>query len=272
MDYNNLITIICICLIIILFVRYIFIDINRMICDIAPEIFTYDSKNEGPTILIIGATHGNEPAGYHTIKKLMDMLNQKNMILVKGRLILIPVVNYCGFKLNLRNRLGYSDINRNYYENTNSIINKTVIKSVKLSDFILDFHEGWGFHKINNDSIGSTLSPSNTTDSIAIALQMKNNVNNTISNSDEQFLIRTLDQTLLKDTGNYIQSYVTSGTLSKYAEGLNKNYILVETSGQNDIQDLDIRVNQGIIFINTLLLYYGLINNTTRDLSHTTKS
>jgi len=152
----NIITIICISLIIILLIQ----KINKTICDTPPEIFTYDSKTNGPTILIVGTTHGNEPAGYHTIKSLMDKLNSKDIILLNGKLILVPVVNYCGFKLNRRNRLGYNDINRLYHDNTTSIINKTIIKEVKKSDFILDFHEGWGFHKLNNDSIGSTITPS----------------------------------------------------------------------------------------------------------------
>jgi len=268
---NNIIAVICISIIIIyifynLYSINKFSNINNDICDTAPEIFRYDSTVDGPTIFIIGTTHGNEPAGYYTIKTLMDMLNNKKIILEKGKLILIPVVNYCGFKLNIRNRIGFGDINRMYYDNTDSIINKTIIDIItnnltSQSDFILDFHEGWGFHKLNNDSIGSTLSPAKTIDSIALAIQMKNNVNMTILNETEQFLIRVDDPILLNDCDNYVKTYMTLGTLSSYVEKLGKNYILVETSGQDDIQDINIRINQGIVFINTLLSYYGLINN-----------
>jgi hypothetical protein len=230
----------------------------KEICDTPPEIFTYDSMIKGPTILMVGVTHGNEPAGYYIIKGLMDKLNNKEIVLKKGKLILIPIVNYCGFKHNTRNRIGFDDINRDYHDKTKSIINKTVIEQVKKSDCIIDFHEGWGFYKKNNSSIGSTISPSNTFDSINIAIKMKDNINNITDDNNNKFIIRTNNTDLLKNTNEYVSRTEINGSLSHYAELLNKNYILIETSGQENIQPLDIRVNQGHVFINTLFSYYEL--------------
>ena len=33
------------------------------------EYFTFNNNIDGPTILILGATHGNEQSGYYIIKK-----------------------------------------------------------------------------------------------------------------------------------------------------------------------------------------------------------
>ena len=76
---------IIIILIIILIIVYIY-NIIISICDKEPEYFIYSGKTPGPTILILGATHGNEPAGYYAIKEYMDMLNTQDVILKKGHI------------------------------------------------------------------------------------------------------------------------------------------------------------------------------------------
>lgn len=227
----------CIITIIIIFLYF------YKICQTEPEIFTYDSKVNGPTILIIGTTHGNEPAGYFIIKNLIDKLNNKDIILKQGQLILIPLVNYCGYKLNMRNNFLYGDINRQY--NTSNKINKFIIEQVINSDFIIDFHEGWGFHKINNNSIGSTITANNTYDSIQIANNMINDINYTIKDENYKFTLH--------------HNNIIDGTLQEYVKKINKNYILIEITGQNNIQPLNLRINQGLILLNNVFIYYDLL-------------
>ena len=53
--------------------------------------FIYDSKKPGSTVLIIGGTHGNEPAGYEAGLRLVDIL--KNKPPVEGKVVLIPLAN-----------------------------------------------------------------------------------------------------------------------------------------------------------------------------------
>jgi len=271
-NFTNFLLIIIV-LIILLYINHI----NR-ICMVKPEIFTYiarqsnplqldDAKqtNLEPNILIIGTTHGNEPVGYYAITKLMNLLNNKEILLLKGKLTLIPVVNYCGFKNNTRNIFLFNDINRQYHGKTSSIINKTIMKTCNDNDFILDFHEGWGFHKIDKSSIGSTITPNNTEISYKIAHDMRNNINRSITSSNKKFIIRTNDKILLKENNEYSSRITVKGTLSHHIEEYSKNntrekhYILIETSGQNDIQPIDLRVDQAIIFIKTLLDYYDMI-------------
>ena len=245
-------------ILIIIIIIIIFIYITRKICIVEPESFIYDSKLEGPTITIIGTTHGNEPVGYYAIKELINQLNNKDLILLKGKLILVPIVNYCGFRMNTRDSILYHDINRMYKSNTKSIINKTILKYAHQSDFLLDFHEGWGYHG-NSSSIGSTISPSCTSDSNQLAIIMKDMVNNTITNNIKKFIIRTDNSELLKDSVNYLKKTNTKGTLSTYMNNCKKNYILIEITGQDSIQPLELRMNQGNIFINSVLSYYKMI-------------
>ena len=252
-------TILVLLIFIIIIIVILFIYITRKICIVEPESFIYDSKINGPTITIIGTTHGNEPVGYHAIKELINRLNTKDIILKRGKLILIPIVNYCGFRLNTRNSILYPDINRMYTnKNTTSIINKTILKYAEQSNFLLDFHEGWGYHG-NSSSIGSTITPSLTYDSNQIAVIMKDSVNRTITDNIKKFIIRTDDIQLLKDKQNYMIKTNVKGTLSTYMDNCKKNYILIEISGQNSIQPLELRMNQGRIFIESVLSYYQII-------------
>ena len=257
------IIIICIIYIVLYFNTY---DYNT-ICMAEPEVFIYDSKIEGPSICIIGATHGNEPSGYVAIKHLMDLYNNKTYTLKKGKLYLIPVVNYCGLKLNIRNgsnmslwdwdnwlQSNHNDINRNYIENTSNPINKKVLEYATKSDFVLDFHEGWGYHN-NSNSIGSTITPSND-ESMKIAQKMMTNINNIITDDTKKFAIRTNDIELLKDN-NYIINTEIKGTLSDYIK--NTNYILIEITGQSNIISMDLRLEQAMVFIDTLLDNYEII-------------
>ena len=92
--------------------------------------------------MIIGATHGNEPAGYYCIKEMMNLLNKQIISLKKGKIIFVPVVNYCGYQLNKRGHSVVGD--RLYLENRKmNIINKKIIKLSTCANFIIDFHEGW---------------------------------------------------------------------------------------------------------------------------------
>ena len=255
-----IILIIVIIIIVIIFLIYIYNNTKyNTICMAEPEVYTYDSMTDGPTICIVGATHGNEPSGYVAIKHLMDLFNTKKYTLTKGKLYLIPVVNYCGLKLNTRNGSNINimdDINRNYVENTSNPINKKVLEYATKSNFILDFHEGWGYHTTSN-SIGSTITPI-TDNSMKIAQDMMRNINNIINDDTKKFAIRTNDKELLKDN-NYIPNTEIKGTLSNYIKSINNiDYILIEITGQSNNISMDLRLNQAMIFIDTLLDNYNM--------------
>ena len=127
--------------------------------------FIIDSGNTGPTLLLIGGTHGNEPAGSVALEKFIN----KNPTISKRKIIIIHRVNKIGLALNIRwgfNGFFPIDYNRQYplidSEITGDHINRQIIEYVKISDFVVDFHEGWGFNVVEPKSMGSGIYPSNT--------------------------------------------------------------------------------------------------------------
>ena len=64
------------------------------------QVKEFDSNNPGPHVLIIGSTHGDEPAGYHACIKLIDYLSQHN--LKQGKVTIIPKPNKLGLRFNSR--------------------------------------------------------------------------------------------------------------------------------------------------------------------------
>ncbi len=54
-------------------------------------LFKYEGENRGPAILIIGGTHGNEPAGYESALRLMQALDGKPID--AGTVLLLPLAN-----------------------------------------------------------------------------------------------------------------------------------------------------------------------------------
>jgi predicted deacylase len=216
------------------------------ICYKEPEYFKYKGKEKGPTILIIGATHGDEPAGYYGIKKYMKKLNKQEITLKRGKIIFIPVVNYCGLLLNSRNHNTVGDINRLYRDRENiNIINKLIINFSKISDFIIDFHETSNYAYKSDVILGSTITPVKTETSLKVANIVVNNLNKIITTDYKKFKIN--------------HNKKIKGSLREYADINKFNYILVETTGQNNVQPINIRVQQCINIITSVLQNYNMI-------------
>lgn len=109
-------------------------------------IFIRSSKNEGPVILISGGVHGDEINGVVTAKKILEELDQ-GLELLKGTLIIIPLVNIYGFLSNSRTFPDGRDLNRSFPGNKKGslasriafILSQEIIPQI---DFGIDFHTG----------------------------------------------------------------------------------------------------------------------------------
>jgi hypothetical protein len=207
------------------------------------EHILIDSGVSGPTLLMISGTHGNEPAGSFGLEKFIN----SDAKIKKGKLVIIPRVNKLGLFFNTR--WGYNgvipiDYNREYPNKSNELagdyINRQIIEYIKKSDFIIDFHEGWGFNIIEPESMGSGIYPSDTEIAKSIGQNVLNKLNDTINDSKKKFTIN-------------FDSPRISNTLDSYCNIIGKNYILIETSGQNNIQPIDLRINQVLLTIDTIL-------------------
>lgn len=206
------------------------------------KVYVFDSKKPGPTVLIVSGVHGNERAGPIYLTQL---INTGYFRPNKGKLIIAPIVNKWGFDNNTRYKRGIinTDINRNFteYGGKDSYSNE-MIELAKEANIILDFHEGWGYHLKDSNSVGSTLSP--TKELMSDANKIANDINNTIAIPYKKFIVRDRDSCDL------------TGTFACYCDMNNKAYMLIETSGQNDIEPLEVRANQIKIIIDNIVNKY----------------
>lgn len=106
---------------------------------------------------------------------------------------------------------------------------------------IIDIHEGWGFNKINNKSMGSTITTYNFPK--LLENNIIQNINMTIADQNKKFSVNT------ENMNKY------SGTLHGFIKNKNKKYILIELTGQNNIQPIELRIAQGINILNSIFDY-----------------
>ena len=261
--------IIIFCIIFIILILYMIMISKICNSKSSLEYYNYKSVNykendKQSIILMLGSIHGNEPAGYYALRKLIENLNTNQTTLKTGKLIISPVVNYCAFQLGLRLVPFIGDMNRKFpytlEQNPSNKIISQIVDLIKQADFILDFHEGWGFNRQNSNSMGSTLTPSNNELCNNLAVKIVNDLDQKITQDYMKFRIYTDNNDLLKNNPDlYQEQHKIKGALSYYCELLGKNYMLVETSGQNDIYPLNSRVEQNEIIINDILQNYNMI-------------
>ena len=203
------------------------------------EISYFDSKKPGPKILFIAGTHGNEPSGYTSLLLLKNSLNNKKIKLLSGSLTIIYNLNKCGYYFDNRyySTIGKNiDINRLYTRGFP--INNKVEKIVDKHDIIIDFHEGAGYISRDKKSIGSSITSVNYP--IFDVKNMISYINRSISEKYKKWRINNSPPMI-------------PFTLRYYCNLKNKKYLLVETSGQKNIQPLHIRVNQNLKVIQYIL-------------------
>ena len=59
-------------------------------------VYMFDSNNQGPALLILGGTHGDEPAGYESAFRLLNRFYKEPP--KQGKIILIPEANHLAVK------------------------------------------------------------------------------------------------------------------------------------------------------------------------------
>lgn len=197
-------------------------------------------------IMLIGGVHGNEPAGTYALYDLIEKL-KTNEVSTRHELLIVPLVNKFGFRYNSR-----------YYANTSIDLNREFLKSnapmeirkirslinIFQPDLIIDFHEGWGWHKMNRRTLGSTISP-NYIHLYPFVINLVRHLNSKIPNSRKHY-------TAFSSTGNTGACGI-DGTLACYCHRKQINHILVEITGQNNIQSMELRKNQIKEILNYIL-------------------
>jgi hypothetical protein len=73
-------------------------------------------------------------------------------------------------------------------------LNSQLTKFIDKSDWVIDLHEGWSFHRLDPDSVGSGIYPGNTQRAKNLAQQLVNTINTSITESHKLFITMQLDE------------------------------------------------------------------------------
>lgn len=241
-------------------------DENCLIND--DDVYTLESGNPGPNILLLGGVHGDEESGIVGLKEIMNEFKNGERQLLTGRLYIIHTANKCGYKNFNRYVPGLPnpDINRNFPKEKDNDKCKDPISQIILAyandaDIVMDFHEGYDYYnKGDTNSIGSTLTNVGCDLSKKMSEYIVNQLNNDITEDYKKFAIISSDPR----SPRYIKGFEIKGTLDYYCFKNNINYILTEITGKKNQktgkhpQPLDIRVNQVKTIVDSMFRY---INN-----------
>ena len=77
------------------------------------KFVNYTGMQEGPSVIIMGATHGNEICGTEAIKRVMAELDSGALRIEAGSVTFVPIVNPLAYAKNERN--GDRNLNRNLF-------------------------------------------------------------------------------------------------------------------------------------------------------------
>ena len=217
----------------------------------ATPCYCVDSEKPGPTVMIVGGVHGNEPAGAQAAEGIRQWPIQN------GRLIIIPRANVPGLAANKRLIPGLatnlSNLNRNYPRagQTNNDARGELAQAIwkiindNHPDWVLDLHEGFDFHQRNEKSVGSSVICFPLPAGQAVADKMLAAVNATITNATLKFIRRDLP---------------IDGSLARAAgEHLHVPGLTLETT---DKQPMEKRVQQHHLMVRQLLAQLGMIAAT----------
>ena len=144
---------------------------------------------EGPTVLILGGMHGNEPAG----PAAADAISSWSV--KRGRLVVVPRMNLPALAANQRlipeMEEPEGNLNRHFPidgEVTPGVATDLwgLLERVK-PDWVLDLHEGYDYHRINSGSVGSSVIACKDERATELAKKMIAAVDATIEEEERKF-------------------------------------------------------------------------------------
>ena len=153
-------------------------------------VYVISSPVEGPTIMVIGGIHGDEPAGYLAADSI------STWAIDRGTLIVLPRANMPAIAERSRSAAGNPDLNRSFPGNHDSD-NPTERLAADVSGIIveheplwvIDLHEALHCERQFPGALGQTfIYPSEGSD-LDLVLELLNAVNRTIYSKEQHFLL-----------------------------------------------------------------------------------
>lgn len=209
--------------------------------------YLFDSGADGPTVLVTGGVHGNEPAGAGAADQV------RCWPLEKGRLIIVPRCNVPGLKANTRTMPGeakeLADLNRNFpLSGKEPTARGPAAKALwafvqrHKPDYTLDLHEGSGFRSAGSKSVGSSIIRIPHPETAALQDLMLGAVNARITDPERKFA-------RLRGGAN--------GSLARACgERLGARAFIMETTFKD--QPVALRIRQHRIMVHAFLKHLGM--------------
>ena len=169
---------------------------HGMIADGTPwetPYYSVDSGKPGPTVLITGGVHGDEPAGAAAAEQV------RHWPILRGKLIVVPRCNAPGLRAKTRRMPDtpkeLSDPNRNFPKTDAPDEARTVLCKALWAfaarhkpDWHIDLHEGTGFRAAGSKSCGSSVIAYPNDETHRLRTRMLDAINATISDPKKKLV------------------------------------------------------------------------------------
>lgn len=222
----------------------------------ATPYYFVESNEPGPTVIVTGGIHGNEPAGALAAEQI------RHWPIVRGKLIVIPRVNVAA--LSKKQRLiperprELADLNRNFPGRGQAAeprgeIAKAIWNFVNKQnpDWLFDLHEGFEFNISHqpksgqSKSVGSTIIYDNNQGLGPIVKRMLAAANATVTDKRKKFVPLS-------------RGPVRTSLARAVIDSLGKKALILETTFKD--QRIPVRTRQHRVMINAALMEIGMIN------------
>ncbi|MDP4097120.1 succinylglutamate desuccinylase/aspartoacylase family protein [Paenibacillus sp. P96] len=150
-------------------------------------------KKPGPTVILTAGVHGNEIASIRAADQLLSKLRQREFLITRGKLILVPIFNQAAYHKRIRGR---PDLNRTFPKSSEAkavhpLSGELFELAVKLQpDWYIDLHEANGLSSINPKRLGQTLIINPGSKAIPAARRIVSKLNSSIIDSTKHFTVR----------------------------------------------------------------------------------
>lgn len=151
------------------------------------EIYINQASAPGPTILVLGGVHGDEPAGSLAAEEI------RKFPVKRGTLIVIPRVNTLALDQGARTLSHIGDINRAYPGKPDGSPSEQIAYAIAdlielhTVTMLIDLHEGRAFHRLDKTSVGQTILFAANDRSTLLAMDAADHINKQIQERYKRF-------------------------------------------------------------------------------------
>lgn len=156
----------------------------------ATRYYDFKAERSGPTVMIISGVHGNETASIAAAQQLVQQLKTGKLRLLKGRLVIVPLVNQQAYSRKVRGR---PDLNRQFPRHPGSKGRSGLARAVfglaqRVSpSWFLDLHEANGLSQLSSHVLGQTLITNPRSAAIPAVQRQIRKVNASITKRNHHF-------------------------------------------------------------------------------------